>query len=104
VAQPGISLDSVSFSADFQCTGPCSSATPIIRNQNSGSFNTLGERWFVVSESINGWQASEMTGRSIKVNGVTVTPGQMPLPPAVNGKYYFQFSAGTKTWASWSFW
>lgn len=105
VAQPGISLDGVSFALDpFACTGACLSATPIARNQNSGPFNTLGERWFVVSDSVNGWQASEVTGRTLRVNGVPVTPGQMPLPPSSNGLYYFQFSAGTKTWASWSFW
>jgi hypothetical protein len=107
LAQSGISLDGVSFALDgsFQCTGGCTSATPLTRFQNSGPFNTLGERWFVVNESINGWQASENTGRTIRVNGVVATPGQMPLPPPVNGTtYYFQFSAGTKPWASWSFW
>ncbi len=45
-----------------------------------------------------------MAGRTIRVNGVVVTPGQMPLPPAVNGSYYFQFSAGSFSWASWNFW
>ncbi|HEY0466191.1 MAG TPA: carbohydrate-binding domain-containing protein, partial [Polyangiaceae bacterium] len=107
VAQPGISLDGVSFAVDgpYQCTGGCLTATPLARNQNSGSFNTTGERWFVVSDSINGWQASEMAGRTIRVNGVVVTPGQMPLPAPVNGTtYYFNFSAGSRTWASWSFW
>jgi hypothetical protein len=106
VAQPGISLDGVSFALDagFQCTGACLSATPLARNQNSGAFGTTGERWFVVSQHINGWQASEMEGRSIRVNGILVTPGQMPPPAAANGSYYFQFSAGSFSWASWSFW
>jgi hypothetical protein len=79
----------------FQCTGTCQSATPLARQQNSGNFGTTGERWFVVNTNINGWQASEMTGRTIRVNGTVVTPGQMPLPPAVNGLYYFQLSAGS---------
>jgi hypothetical protein len=101
----GISLDGVSFAVDgFLCTGACLSATPIARNQNSGPFNTTGERWFVVTTNINGWQASEIQGRTIRVNGVVVTAGQMPLPPAVNGSYYFQFTAGTNNWSSWSFW
>jgi hypothetical protein len=106
VAQPGLSLDGVSFApGPFQCTGGCLSATPLARNVNSGPFNTLGERWFVVTGPINGWQASETAGRTIRVNGVVVTPGQMPLPPAVNGTtYYFDFSAGSRSWASWSFW
>jgi len=105
-SQVGVSLDGVSFSVDggFQCTGPCVSATPIARNQNSGAFGTTGERWFVVNTNINGWQASEVQGRTIRVNGVVVTPGQMPLPPAVNGNYYFQFSAGNNNWSTWSFW
>lgn len=105
-SQVGVSLDGVSFSADagFQCTGACLNATPIARQQNSGPFGTTGERWFVVNTNINGWQASEVQGRTIRVNGVVVTPGQMPLPPAVNGNYYFQFTAGNNNWSSWSFW
>lgn len=82
----------------------CYDAAPLSRNQQSGSFNTRGERWFVVTDTINGWQASEVQGRTIRVNGVVRTPGQMPLPPRVDGRYYFQFTAGQNTWASWSFW
>lgn len=102
----GISLEGVSFSAPkpFQCTGGCLSATPLTRNQNSGPFGTAGERWFVVTTTINGWQASEIQGRSITVNGVPVTAGQMPLPSAAGGAYYFQFSAGANDWSSMSFW
>jgi hypothetical protein len=106
-SQVGISLDGVSFAVDastFQCTGTCLSATPIARNQNSGAFGTTGERWFVVNTNINGWQASETAGRTIRVNGVVMTSGQMPLPPAVNGSYYFQFTAGSNNWSTWSFW
>jgi hypothetical protein len=80
------------------------SATPIARHQNSGAFGTTGEKWFVVSGEMNGWQASEVSGRSIMVNGVAVSPGEMPLPPLVGGKRYFQFSAGSATYASWSYW
>jgi len=106
VAQPGISLDGVSFALDagFQRTGACRSATPLIRSQNSGPFQTTGERWFVVSQNINGWQASEMAERTLSVNGVVVTAGQMPLPATADGSYCFQFSAGDFPWASWSFW
>ena len=106
VAQPGLSLDGVSFALDssFACSGACLNATPLVRSQNSGAFGTTGERWFVVSQNIHGWQASEMAGRALRVNGVEVAPGQMPLPAAVNGAYYFQFSAGSFPWASWSFW
>ncbi len=82
----------------------CYDATPLARNQQSGPFNTTGERWFVVTDNPFGWQASEVQGRQIFVNGQLVSPGQMPLPPAINGERYFQFTAGSAPWASWSFW
>lgn len=106
LAQPGISLDGVSFALDagFRCGGACLRATPLLRSQNSGPFQTTGEQWFVVSQNINGWQASEVAGRTIRVNGVVLAPGQMPPPATANGSYYFQFSAGSFPWASWSFW
>lgn len=81
----------------------CFNATPLSRYQNSGFLGT-GERWFVVTEEPNGWQATNVTGRQIRVNGVLVTPGQMPLPAKVDGKRYFQFTAGSLNYASWSFW
>jgi subtilisin family serine protease len=82
----------------------CYNARPLARNQQSGSFGTTGEVWFVITDNPVGWQASEVQGRTITVNGVQVTAGQMPLPPAIGGKRYFRFSAGSRTWASWSFW
>jgi hypothetical protein len=82
----------------------CYNARTLTRNQQSGSFNTTGEIWFVINENPNGWQASEVQGRRIYVNGVQVTSGQMPLPAAINGRRYFRFTAGDRTWASWSFW
>jgi hypothetical protein len=87
----------------FVCQGACLSAQPLSAYQNA-VLNTTGERWYVVTDMVQGWQASEVAGRAISVNGVTLQPGQMPLPSRVNGKYYFRFSAGTYTWASWGFW
>lgn len=87
----------------FTCSGGCSSAVPLSRHENSGAFNTTGERWFVVSQQVNGWQASNVAGRTISVNGVGVSPGQT-LPAAIDGKLYFSFSEGGVNWASWSFW
>jgi len=81
----------------------CFNATPLSRYQNSGFLGT-GERWFVVTDEPAGWQATNVQDRQIRVNGVLVTPGQMPLPPKVDGKRYFQFSAGSLNYASWSFW
>lgn len=82
----------------------CYDAVPLAKHQQSGSFETTGEKWFVVTDAIYGWQASEVAGRTIRVNGVVVTPGQMPLPAPIDGKRYFHFSAGDRPWASWSFW
>jgi hypothetical protein len=87
----------------YSCTGPCLSATPLTSGQYSGAFGA-GERWFVVSGEITGWQGSGMNARTITVNGENVSPGQMPLPPVVDGKRYFHFSAGSEPWAAWSFW
>lgn len=107
VADQGISLDGISFSHEpgtFVCSGACASATSLSRYVNSGPFGTTSERWFVVTDNISGWQASQVAGRTITVNGVVVTPGQLPLPAKVDGAYHFQFSGGSYTWASWSFW
>lgn len=91
-------------SGSFTCTGACLSATPISRYQFSGNFNTTSEVWFVTSEVPNGWQASNVEGRQILVNGMAVTVGQIPLPAPVGGKYYFQFTSGGVAVANWSFW
>jgi hypothetical protein len=89
---------------DFVCSGPCLDATPLAVHQDSGSFGTMDARWFVASAPLLGWQASEVTGRTIHVNGALVTPGQMQLPAPVDGKYYFEFSAGQFPWSSFSYW
>ena len=81
----------------------CFNATPLSRYQNSGFLGT-GERWFVVTDEPNGWQPTNVQGRQIRVNGVLVTSGQMPLPAKLDGKRYFQFTAGSLNYASWSFW
>jgi hypothetical protein len=87
----------------FVCNGACMSAEPVARYENQ-VLNTTGERWYVVEDVVAGWQASEVAGRDIYVNGVKLQPGQMPLPARVNGKYYFRFTPGLYTWASWGFW
>jgi hypothetical protein len=87
----------------FVCQGGCLGAQLVNRYENA-VLNTTGERWFYATDFIAGWQASESTGRILTVNGSVVSPGQMPLPPKVDGKYYFHFSAGDFSWAAWSFW
>ena len=81
----------------------CSNATPLVRYQYSGAFGT-GERWFVVSDTIAGWQANGVYDRIIRVNGVVVRPGEMPLPAPINGKRYFQVTAGSFPYGSMSIW
>jgi hypothetical protein len=81
----------------------CADATPLARYQHSGNVGSA-ERWFVVTEEIAGWSASELGARELRVNGVLVTPGQMPLPPKVGGRYYFQFGAGEPSWSSLIWW
>lgn len=58
---------------NFVCQGGCLSAQPLSRYQNA-VLNTTGERWYVVTETVAGWQASEIAGRTISVNGVTLQP------------------------------
>jgi hypothetical protein len=87
----------------YACTGDCSNATLLGSGQYSGALGS-GEKWFVVSAEMTGWQGSDLDDRTVTVNGVDVAPGQFPLPPSVDGMRYFHFSAGSKPWASWSFW
>ena len=67
---------------------------------NSGNFGTAGAYCFNTPDSITGWNCSNFTGRTLKVNGVTETCGAMPLPAKVNGFYYFDSSAGGVDYAS----
>lgn len=87
--------------AGFACTGACLSARPLLVH---ASLDGTDETWFVTSQDIHGWTATEMDGRSISVNGVTVSPGEIPLPPKVDGKYYFRVTQGGKSWASLTLW
>jgi hypothetical protein len=103
--QPGdATADPPGTGAAFVCEGTCLSAIPLAPDQQSGAFGTLDAVWYVVDSNILGWQASEIPGRVVRVNGVQVQRGQVPLPAPVNGKYYFEFTAGAHPWGSWSYW
>jgi hypothetical protein len=75
---------------------------------NSGQSNVLvstSSKWFVVNGAINGWQANQLGGRDIFVNGQQVTAGQsLSSITPYNGKYYFHFTIGENTWTEFSFW
>jgi len=81
---------------------PCVPAKTITGNGsgNSGNFGTTGEFCFRTPDNITGWGCSNLTGRTLKVNGVTTTCGAASLPAKVNGYYYFDASAGSVDYAS----
>ena len=66
----------------------------------SGPFDTLGPICLRVSSDIAGWGCSNFEGRTLKVNGSTVTCAQIPLPEKLHGAYYFDVSAGEHEYAS----
>jgi len=54
---------------------------------------------------INGWQCSNVDGRTIQVNNVTVSCGATSLPAKwSDGYYYFSFGAGTYSYACMNYW
>jgi hypothetical protein len=67
---------------------------------NSGNFGTTGPFCFRTPDNITGWNCSNFTGRTLKVNGVTTTCGAASLPAKVNGYYYFDATAGGVDYAS----
>jgi hypothetical protein len=68
---------------------------------NSGSFGTTGAYCFRTADTISGWNCSNFTGRTLKVNGTAIaTCGTLPLPAKFNGYYYFDASAGGVDYAS----
>jgi hypothetical protein len=90
--------------SSFVCSGMCAGALPALQPYQTNNLGTTGEVWFVTETLPRGWQASEMANRTIEVNGIAMSFGQTPLPPSTNGKWYFHFSPGTHSWASWSWW
>jgi mucin-like protein len=91
------------YVARFTCGSWPSEATPLARNVNTGNVGTEAKT-YVVSSTVSGWSAWNLAGRTVEVNGQTVTAGQMPLPPAVDGKYYFTFTPGGLPYAGMTFW
>jgi len=81
---------------------PCVPAKTITASGsgNSGSFGTTGAFCFRTPDNISGWDCSNFTGRTLKVNGVTTACAAKSLPAKVNGYYYFDASAGGVDYAS----
>jgi M6 family metalloprotease-like protein len=82
---------------------PCVPSATVCGGQ-SGSFNTSGAYCFRTPDAIQGWGCSNMTGRTVQVNGVVETCGNLPLPVKYNGYYYFSASAGGPTYSSIYWW
>jgi hypothetical protein len=53
-----------------------------------------------VTLDITGWGCSNFQGRTVKVNGTTVSCAELPLPSKVDDAYYFDVSAGELDYAS----
>lgn len=85
--------------------GACS--TTNIKSSWDGDFGTTGAICFKIKKnSVNGCQFSNMSGRSLKVNGnsVSVSQNSGGLSAMSDGYIYFDFSAGDYTYAGFSCW
>jgi len=105
-SQQGSGNSCSNYVVRFGCSSitPPASAVPLSNHQNA---NNIGSSrvTFVVTENISGWTTWNMNGRQIYVNGILVSPNQMPLPPkTMDGKYYFTFASGGSASAGWTFW
>jgi len=80
---------------------PSSSCT-VISGGSTGNFGTADAYCFVTCDDIAGWGCSNADGRTVSVNG-TVASCSSPLT-AVNGRYQFEVTAGTYTYASIYWW
>jgi hypothetical protein len=80
---------------------PSSSCT-VISGGSTGSFGTTAAYCFVTCDDIAGWGCSNAAGRTVSINGTVVSCGS-PLT-AVNGRYQFEVTAGTYTYASIYWW
>jgi hypothetical protein len=66
-------------------------------------FNTLNGVCFSLSQQPpTAWECYRTDGRTIKVNGASVTCGKLPFPGSA--PYVVEFSAGTDSTAAWAYW
>jgi hypothetical protein len=79
-----------------------SSSCAVISGGSTSNFGTTDAYCFVTCDDIAGWGCSNADGRTVSVNGTVVSCGS-PLT-AVNGRYQFEVTAGTYTYASIYWW
>jgi len=96
----------VTATFNTQPTGTTPCANPITFTWNTGNFGTTGAVCYRVQAKVNGWNCSNMTGRTVSVNGGTAstTCGGGALAQYSDGYTYFSVSAGQFAWASISAW
>ncbi|MBK9579742.1 MAG: fibronectin type III domain-containing protein [Fibrobacterota bacterium] len=82
---------------------PCSPATNMTGG-SSGNFNTTASVCKRTTANISGWGCSNFSGRTVKVNGVTVACGAALPAKTSTGYYYFDIGAGAYSWASMYWW
>jgi len=78
---------------------PCASPKDVSGGQ-SGTLGT-GPVCLRTADDFTDWNCSNMSDRTIKINGVGTTCGSAP-PAKVGSFYYFDISAGATAWASFS--
>jgi len=89
-------------------SGPCASfcANPTIystANFQSGNLTTAA-RCFQTTANLAGGNCSNMTGRTLSVNGTSANCNGWSLPAKVNNGYCIQVTAGGVDWASFATW
>lgn len=90
--------------AGFACAGACVLAEQAGEKGSPMTLGSEGEKWYVLPEKPQGWQASEIAGRLLSINGISVGAGDVFPAAASDEKWYLKFSAGEHSWASWSWW
>lgn len=98
------STTSTTISTTTTSSQPCTPTKTFTSTAGgTGNFNTTRAYCAKVTGTIRGWNCYNFTGRSVQVNGKSMTCGAT-MPAKVNDAYYIDASAGTYSWASIGFW
>jgi hypothetical protein len=74
---------------------------PLSVGTGSGDVGTEA-KCYVITGTLQGWQVSNLMGRSLTVNGSPPLPPM--LPEAIDGGYTFAFGAGDPYYTAFSTW
>ncbi len=88
-------------------TGTCSPGLPVLVGEIDGTavvLNTTDAVCVVFEGTLHGWQASELQGRTVALNGTDVTDTLGEVVAAIDGHHYFEFSSGSVAHTSMSAW